>query len=287
MGQLRLVAFPHQREPWNGNLAVEVCVRLGFLKGRDLTAGRHQRTSDYQLAKEQGDYDAAQRLVQACCAAAPGTVERIVDAVISHIERGTRVICIVPHPPFDDDAADGSDLIGKKRVRNALPLQYAHHLAALLGAEVEMNIVQKARVGRTKLSKFLRFLCQPGFEGAVDPGAVYVLVDDVFTMGGTLAALRSHIVRNEGTVACTTTLAHVTGRSQTLALQRQTWDELVKEFGAELDGFWTTEIGHGAQCLTEAEGQSLVQWAREQSSSGSRLLQRLRDRLTEAAATGK
>lgn len=45
-----------------------------------------------------------------------------------------------------------------------------------------------------------RLLLRPSFEGAVERGRNYVLVDDVTSMGGTLAELANYIRLNNGNV---------------------------------------------------------------------------------------
>ena len=53
---------------------------------------------------------------------------------------------------------------------------------------------QKAK--RTALDGLGRIFQQPEFDGAVQPGKAYFLVDDTLTQGGTMAALASHIQQN-------------------------------------------------------------------------------------------
>lgn len=195
---------------------------------------------------------------------------------------------ISPNPPRTLTTPP-SQLAGRPRVRNALPIQYAAQLKELLDAELDMAIVEIGRVGRTKLRRFPRFLCQPCFDGAVRQDAAYILVDDVVTSGGTLAALRSHILRAGGTVVAVTTLAHGSGQWQPLALSDVTWKELCSIYGEELGPFWQREIGHDARNLTEAEGRTLARWGAFGSPRSARLapIQRLRNRLAEAAAKNK
>jgi hypothetical protein len=196
---------------------------------------------------------------------------------------------VVPHPPFDDISGIGAFAVGKTKVTNTLPIQYAAQLAVQLEGEIDNKIIQKARVGRTKLTNFPRFLCQPCFEGEIRPDAAYILIDDVVTTGGTLAALRSYIIGNGGMVAASTVLAHGSGQDRPLALADVTWQELSNLYGAELGSFWEREIGHDARYLTDTEGHILVRFGHEsvQDRPGVPLLQCLRDRLSEAAAKHK
>jgi hypothetical protein len=259
---------------------------LGVLNGGALAnvAGGRERERLYNEAKFKGNHAAAASVVKDCID--DRVLDRIIDDIEPFMAKGIPIVCVVPHPPFDDIASDGADLVGKPKVTNTLPLQYMAQLAVALEAEIDDKIIQKGRVGRTKLNKFPRFLCQPCFDGDVRRDAAYILVDDVITTGGTLAALRSHIVGNGGTVAAVTVLAHGSGQDQPLALSQAKWQELHSLYGADLISFWEREIGHDARYITDAEGSILVRFGREtvQQRPGDSLLQCLRDRLAEAAA---
>jgi hypothetical protein len=90
------------------------------------------------------------------------------------------------------------------------------------------------------------------------------------------------ILFNGGTVATASVLANRAGQLQALALATQTWDQLTALFGDEFDAFWKKEVGHDANCLTEAEGKVLLDWARKQAEGAEdSLLQRLRAYLSE------
>ena len=283
----KLVRIPHCRCQWSGSEIVHVCARWGRLKGTDESVKFKSRfEQDYKNAKNNGDFEAAGRITADCVRRNPGVIDEIVDALIPVIERGIPIICAVPHPSFDDDDGGDTEIAQRAVPKNVIPSAYAAYLAEIIGAEMDDEIIERERIGRTKLSKFERFLWQPSFVGRVRTDAVYVLVDDVFTLGGTLAAFRSYIISNGGTVALMTALAHQTGKHQPLALVKETWDELNALLGANFTVFWEEEVGHGANCLTEAEGKVLVEWAKLEvgNPSGVPILQRLRNRLSETAA---
>ena len=279
-----LCSIQHRRHPWEGDEQIYVCAKLETLKGTDLRAGsteRQKRVGDYFAAKLQGDYDAAQRIVSDLVS--DSVLDRIVDDATPFIQRKVPIVVVTPHPPFDDEMALGAGLERAAQPRNVIPHQYAAHIAEMLDGEMDTEIVQRARVGRTSLTKHQRFLYHPVFDGTVRQDVAYILVDDVCTNGGTLAALRSHILANGGTICSITTLAHGKGKWRPLALTDETWQKLDARFGGGLKAFWEREIGHDPAHLTEDEGLVLVIWAQEQSGDGDALIQRLRDHLLETA----
>jgi hypothetical protein len=278
-----LVSIPHVRVPWKGGEKVYICTRLGVLNGREFQTGSLERRAIYQQAKFHGDHDAAQKLVSDCVS--EDVLDWLVDDILAPLARGVPIVCIVPHPPFYDTASGGADLPSRPKVTNTLPLQYAAHLARTLDAEIDTQIIQKARVGRTGLTRFPRLLWQPSFDGEVRRDVAYIIVDDVLTLGGTIASLRSYIVSGGGTVRAYTALAHWTGQSHPLALSGETWQQLCSLYGNGFGSFWEREIGHDARYLSEAEGRVLAKWGFEQDRTGEPLLECLRDRLAQAAAT--
>jgi hypothetical protein len=280
-----LVSAPHLREAWCGNEVVRICTRWGLLNGQELKTGSLERRLIYQAAKFRGDHDAAQRLVSE--SVPEEILDQLVDDTEPHMRRGIPIVCVVPHPPFYDWASRGADLPHRPKVTNALPLQYAAYLGETLDATIDTEIIQKARVGRTSLTAFLRLLWQPSFDGAVRRDVAYIIVDDVLTLGGTIASLRNHILKGGGTVAAYTALAHRLGTAQPLALSSGTWQQLCSLYGNGFGSFWEREVGHDANYLSEAEGRLLARWGFEQERTGQPLLECLRDRLAEAAAKHK
>ncbi|MDN5935179.1 MAG: hypothetical protein L0H75_03245 [Nitrosospira sp.] len=83
---------------------------------------------------------------------------------------------------------------------NAIPLLLSISCARLLNGQNETDIVQMQRVFHTGADPMERLLLRPSFEGQVEEGASYVLVDDVTSMGGTLAELANFIRINGGRV---------------------------------------------------------------------------------------
>lgn len=279
-----LIAKPHLREPWGnpGDERVFVHCRLDEMRG---TSGSEEekrlRRPQYEQAKRAGDMTAAVSLVQRC--ANDAVIDLIVDALLKGAGEPTIVF---PHPSFDDEDADGAKSVQQRRPSNAIPFAFGNYLGQVLGCTVNVSIVQAARSSRTKLGLFPRFLWQPRFVGDVIPGAPYILADDVVTSGGTLAALRTHILQGGGVVIAATSLSHKDGTHQKFAIRPETLSSLGVKYGTGFSPYWLETIGHVPGCLCEPEGQFLIRWDAEGSTGDERLLS-LRTRLAEAAARGE
>ena len=135
-----------------------------------------KRHPDYVAAKG-GDPAAAVRLVHALAAPLAEQISRFEP----------EVIFVAPH------AVEASG-------ENAIPQMLATYLAQKAGARDDVNIVQRNKVYHTGADAMQRLIAPSEFTGAVEAGGRYVLVDDVSTMGGTLADLASYIQENGGQV---------------------------------------------------------------------------------------
>lgn len=282
------VRVSHPRASWgpSGDEWTMVHCRIDHVNGNNQSYGdlRKEYYRTYLAAKHQFDMKSAYEIIDRCI------VPSVMDVMARFIgELSQRPILIFPHLSFDDDdGIDGKVPIGKLPT-NAIPFALAEYLANTLGCDVNQNIFQSARVGRTKLTTWMRFLCQPSFEGSVDLNQPYILIDDVFTTGGTFASLRSYILSAGGSVAGTAALAHKNGVHQKFAIAGQTLGVLNSLYGPGLTEYWTRTVGHAPSNLTEAEAEFLAFHARTEWSSvarGPELLQCLRERINRAAATG-
>jgi hypothetical protein len=267
---------PHRRAPWTAAEPdlVFVAASYGIVKegGGQRDRGKASRLrDDYQAAKFARDAEAALRVVDAFCG--ENWYEDIVAQVVPYIEAGKRIIFVWPMPGFAEAVASSP----VKPVTNALPAAIAQRLYETFGGSLNDAIIQIARPGRTKLKRMERFLYQPSFGGKVDTNACYVVVDDAYTTGGTLAALRSYIVENGGTVAALGALCCSKGNgARTFRLAKANLDVLLSMYGRDFIPFWLKEVGHGVESLTDDEGTTLISWGRE-DRRGEPLLQCLRD----------
>lgn len=98
---------------------------------------------------------------------------------------------------------------------NAIPQVLAQAAAIISGGEVDTDIVQISRVFHTGADPMERMATRAEFEGLVSPGKNHILVDDVTTMGGTLAELADYIQNHNGIVAGVLILVNA-GRSKEL-----------------------------------------------------------------------
>lgn len=140
---------------------------------------------------------------------------------------------------------------------NAIPDAMAQVLGNELGTPVIAGeIVQTNKVGHTRAPAFQRLVTPATFEGQVQPGANYVLVDDHVGLGGTLANLRGYVEARGGEVIAITTLTE-SRDARIISLQPATRIVLWERHGQALDDLWQSQFGYGIDCLTEVEALNL------------------------------
>lgn len=116
---------------------------------------------------------------------------------------------------------------------NAIPNTLAVHYAGATGGSVDESIVQANRTFHTGAPAMQRLIAPPHFDGEVKPGGRYVLVDDVTTMGGTLAELANFIRSNGGEVVGVVTLANAS-RTPTMTPTAKQIAEIERRYGQAL-----------------------------------------------------
>ena len=140
---------------------------------------------------------------------------------------------------------------------NHIPGAMADYIGTRFGLEVETRIIQSNVAGHTRARAFHRLATLALFEGPVEAGRDYVIVDDHVGLGGTIANLRGHIEAQGGKVIAVTTLTE-SRDSAHIALRPETLDALREKHGDELESWWRKEFGHGTDTLTEAEAGNLL-----------------------------
>jgi len=196
-------------------------------------AGTH---ADYKAAKA-GDTHAAIRLVNDL------VTPEVVDRVRQEI--GGQDVTLVPVVAIESTG------------HNKIPMAVAQRLGHDLGLKVdEGGIYQAVRAKRSALGGLDRLFRYPEFDGHVEPGRKYFLVDDTLTQGGTFAALADHIRRGGGQVVGEFSL---TGKqySRTLRLSPDTLAQVRERYG-DLENSFREATGRGFDGLTESEARYLV-----------------------------
>ncbi|WP_241461194.1 LPD38 domain-containing protein [Aeromonas hydrophila] len=220
--------FSAERSPWGKDFPEVI------LHGRLADATGHP---DYAAAKG-GDDAAARRLVSDVLS--PDAIKQL-KKVIGNRE----AIALGVHA---EEAVS----------RNAIPSAMADILGKVLGIEVDLDIMQAAKVGRTAQDGFGRLANQPSFDGAVRADKPYLIMDDTLTQGGTLANLKGYIENRGGEVLAATAL---TGKqySAKIAIDSSTLEQLRDQYdGTGLEAWWHNRFGYGFDSLTESEGRYLL-----------------------------
>lgn len=145
---------------------------------------------------------------------------------------------------------------------NAIPDAMAQVLGGDLNLPVSAGeIVQTNKVGHTRAPAFQRLVTPAEFDGNVQRGASYILIDDHVGLGGTLANLRGFVEARGGSIIAITTLTE-SRDARRISLRPETRDLLWRRHGEELDLLWQAQFGHGIDSLTEVEA---LQLCRQQS----------------------
>jgi hypothetical protein len=155
---------------------------------------------------------------------------------------------------------------------NAIPEAFADALGGLLAWPVDSNVVQSNIVAHTGAGGFERLARQASFDGVIEPGLSYVLVDDFVGMGGTLANLRGYIHAHGGKVLAAVAL---TGKpySAQLSLSQKQLEELRERHGQATEHWWLKRFGHTFDALTQSEARYLAK---------TENFERIRDRIAAA-----
>jgi hypothetical protein len=192
----------------------------------------------YHAAKRSANVLAATQVIDDVFSDA--ALDRIVDAFRD------RIPCVLAPSAVPEDS------------KNALAITYAQWLANELEIPVCNTIFQLRDVKRDAQTVWNRLRFQPSFYGDVPQQVDFILADDVFTLGGTLANLRGFIELKGSRVISMTCLAHRSGNHVQVALTPRTLYGLQSKFGDDLNELLCDELGYEVSCLTEPEGLRLL-----------------------------
>ena len=159
---------------------------------------------------------------------------------------------------------------------NKIALAMAKVLARRLNLEVESNIVQSERVGRTGTDANHRLAFNPSFEGEVKTGQAYLIIDDTLLMGGTIASLRGYIENRGGRVVGASVMDAQEGAID-IAVKPKMLAAIENKHGPSMNQFWQENFGYGIDKLTQSEAGHL----RRATS-----VDEIRDRLVKARHEG-
>lgn len=151
---------------------------------------------------------------------------------------------------------------------NAIPQVLATVAAIVAQGEVETDIVQVTRVFHTGADPMERMCLRPEFDGHVTDGGRYVLVDDVTSMGGTLAALANYLQCSGAKVVAVIVLVNA-GRVKPFHPARKVLRELEKRYLHEIEEIF----GIVPHALTANEANYLI---------GFKSVDEIRNRLAKA-----
>lgn len=132
---------------------------------------------------------------------------------------------------------------------NQIPVALAQRYAG--DKEIAQGIIQINRSFHTGADPMERLVARAKFDGPVQRGGRYVLVDDVTTMGGTLADLASFIQSKGGVVVGTVVLTNASRAgsfqappAQARLLERRLGNEIRELFQVEPSALTADEVGY-------------------------------------------
>ncbi|MDR2179312.1 MAG: phosphoribosyltransferase, partial [Synergistaceae bacterium] len=166
--------------------------------------------------------------------------------------------------------------------RNKIPAALAKYIGKITGLEVNDDIVQKDVVTRTGVDMWDRIAFRPKFDGQIQAGKQYILVDDVVTQGGTFGELRRYIEMNGGEVVDMITIGAARNSTQ-ISLSRKNKVALERRFGVESLQNFLLEMGlYGGnyESLTNSEALALLS-SETLDAARARILQARNQRSTQ------
>jgi adenine/guanine phosphoribosyltransferase-like PRPP-binding protein len=115
--------------------------------------------------------------------------------------------------------------VHSKSGNNRIPAAFAHFIKNKTGLDTNTEIIQINKVSRTGHKDLYRLANRNVYDGYVEPGRKYILVDDVYSRGGSLSELRRYIEQRGGETVQFIALADG-GLGKTVALNQKTEREL-------------------------------------------------------------
>ncbi|MGO3699097.1 MULTISPECIES: phosphoribosyltransferase [Halomonas] len=175
------------------------------------------------------------------------------DAALQLVEELALEFLASLNGEFPEDAIFVSPYAKEAAGDNAIPLMLSLLCAEVCGGTSETDIVQLQRVFHTGADPMERLISRPSFEGTVEQGGKYVLVDDVTSMGSTLAELANYLLMNGGNAIGSILLVNA-GRSTNFRAVKKHIQLLEERFGDDIKNIF----GIQTSALTANEASYLV-----------------------------
>lgn len=219
---------------------------------------------DFKSAKH-GDFQAALRLVD----------ELVKDEKIEMIARQFPNAHIIYNHKIQGDGI------------NMIPAAYAARFSAI-GMTVEHGIIAVTDVSHTNASDISRISKRMRFEGHVNRGADYILLDDFITSGAELRDLRDYVSSQGGNVVAMTTFGHGSfGKLKDIRID-ETYRQKLGDAGVTDNDLRKYGIASEIGCLTLGEAAKLTRMvnsrAKGKTSQVYGRLQRIADTCGNAQA---
>ena len=176
----------------------------------------------------------------------------LIDALMSDKKRRDKVLQL--KKDFPDVAVAAAVHAEEETGRNALPRMFAKYIADTLGIKADDTIVQSVRAGHTGKDAWYRLTHRAQFDGEVEAGKEYILVDDHITQGGTINELRSYIENEGGKVVAVVALTSSKG-SSILSPRKETIDELKQRYPDIDQLLRDADIAGSVDAITNSEAE--------------------------------
>ena len=135
---------------------------------------------------------------------------------------------------------------------NRIPAVFSQMIGTMLELEVNEDIVQTVKANHTNAGAYERIVRQPRFDGQVQAGRNYIIVDDTVAMGGTLAALKGYIESKGGNVLRAVTLTGLTVPEFDIVPSEKMINSVLTKH-PKLPEWWQYEFGFPVEYLTQGE----------------------------------
>ena len=149
--------------------------------------------------------------------------------------------------------------------KNKIPYAYANYLKDY-GFEIDTDIIQSVKAYHTGANHISRFINRVRFEGIVQKGKDYILVDDHIDSGSTLRDLKDYIESNGGNVVAFSTLTTLNYDTKILPSKENL--EILNRYGEKVDELlYEYGITDNKQGLTDGEVQELIKLLSDRSGN--------------------